>query len=164
MKYVYLIIGCFFILIILYIGAKYIVPSGNYSYAEIYEFNIKETQLIKIVEDFKQKNPQYIVPIEKLKDGKKDSSDYYYGVYSYYSSENNIIYFFIGSSDKGKAQIGLVSINDGLTLGHWRDVNKDFSHSENKEVKKVFEQRILNNLGLTYKDKGNGMKIGFIQL
>lgn len=47
-------------------------------------------------------------------------------------------------AEKGKTTFAFVSINEGLTLGDWKEINIDFSRSENKEEKKKFEERILN--------------------
>jgi len=144
---------------------KYVAP-GSYPFAEIYEFNSNEKQLIDLVENFKKNNPQYNVPMNNLFDGRKDSNDYWFHVYLYYPNENELIYFWIrqSSSSSEKTEIGLVSINEGLILGNWKEVNDKFSRSENREIKKKFEERVLNKLGLEYKDEGNGMKIGFIQI
>jgi hypothetical protein len=37
-------------------------------------------------------------------------------------------------------------VNDGLTIGRWKDINKDFDNDENKKQKTKFEERILNKI------------------
>jgi len=133
------------IAIIIY-GAKLLSP-GSYSDAEKFELPINELNLITVIEKFKNEHPEYKVPDQvKLTDGRSNPQDHWYHVYFYYQQENQIIYAWIRSSGKQKSTLALVSINNGLELGKWKDVNKDLSESENKEQIEKFENRILNSL------------------
>ena len=120
---------------------------GSYPYAEEYLINANEATLVEAIKDFKKNNPQYIVPEQtKLKDGRNSEKDYWCHIYFYYKEENKIIYTWTRPAEKGKTTFAFVSINDGLTIGNWKEINKDFSNSENSEEKKKFEERILNKI------------------
>ncbi len=123
------------------------IAAGSYPNAEEYEINGNESTLIEAIQNFKKNNPQYNVPEQtQLQDGRNDDKDHWYHIYFYYPEENQIIYTWTRPADNGKTTFAFVSINQGLTLGKWKDINKDFSSSENKEQKKKFEDRILNKV------------------
>ena len=150
------------VLSLLFLGVH--IAPGSYCYAEMYEFDANEPELITAIENLKKDNPRANVPISDLPDGRSDSDDYWYHVYFYYPDEKQIVYFWTRPAEEsGKTNIGFVGVNEGLTLGNWKRVNENFSRKENRDVKRNFEQRILDRLGLKYKDNGNGMKIGFVQ-
>lgn len=121
---------------------------GSYPYAEKYKLQVKESELILAVEKFKESNPEYCVPPQaQLKDGKSnDSDDHWYHIYFYYKKENQIIYTWVRQVDRDYTSFAFVSINNGLILGSWKDINKDFSNKENKLQKEKFEQMILNEI------------------
>ena len=120
---------------------------GSYPYAEEYEINVKESDLIKAIQDFKKDNPQYIVPEQtQLKDEQGGDRKLWYFVYFYYPQENQILCTWTRPIDKGKTTFAFIGINQGLELGNWKMINKDYGSSENKEEKKKFEERILNKI------------------
>ena len=120
---------------------------GSYPYAQEYEINVNESILIKAVEDFKKSNPLYIVPnYLQIKDGRYTEKDHWYHNYFYYPDEIQIINAWLRSSDKGHTTLAFVGINQGLTLGHWKEINKDFNNSENQLQKQKFEERILRKI------------------
>ena len=128
--------------------------AGSYSYAETYELNYSEEVIKKAINEFKLDNPDFLVPKTTIKNqGSYDLIDeqlkepsYWYSFYFYYKNENKILLTLVRSVSQGKSLIAFVSINAGLDLGHWKDINKDFSSSEDKQEKKIFEERILNRL------------------
>lgn len=127
---------------------------GSYPYAEEYELNSSEDQVKVAINKFKEEHPEYIVPKVTinnqgswdLTDGQSKEPNYWYGVYFYYKSENKIVFTWLRPVGKHKTTFAFVSINDGLNLGNWKDINKDFNRLENKEEKKKFEERILNKI------------------
>lgn len=120
---------------------------GSYPYAEEYEINVNESTLIEAIRNFKKNNPQYNVPEQtQLQGGRHGDKDYWYHIYFYYAEEDQIINTWTRPVNKGKTTFAFVRINQGLTLGKWKDINRDFSGSENKELKKKFEERILNKV------------------
>lgn len=124
------------------------IAAGSYPYAEVYEVNYTESDLIKKIEKFKSENPEYIVPVEVgLIDGRSESKDdHWYHIYFYYKKENQIVYTWLRPSGKGKTYFAIVSINNGLQLGNWKEINHDFSPGDNALQKEKFENQILNKI------------------
>lgn len=140
-------------LFLLYRFAIELAP-GSFPYAETYELNASEEDVIKTIDQFKRDHPELCIPKVEiqnngqydLKDGRKDSSDLWYSIYFYYLKENQIAYTWTRSEGKQKTTFAFVSLNSGLTLGNWKDINKDFGSSENKKLKGQFEARILDSI------------------
>lgn len=150
------IIGAF--LCFMYLGVRMMAP-GSYVYAETFEFNVAEDKLIKSLEDLKKNNPQFVVPIKDLTDG-RSGNDYYYRFYFHYQKENQIVCFWTRPLTKEITTLGFVSIcNDDQSHSRRIEINKDLSRKENKEAIKKFKEIILNNLGYKFKDKGNSMSL-----
>ncbi|NVO09210.1 MAG: hypothetical protein HXX16_04535 [Bacteroidales bacterium] len=145
-KIINCVIGMITITLICAISCNF--SSGSYPNAEIYEFKINESEIISIIERFKKNNPDYCVPEQtQLKDGKSDDrNDHWYHIYFYYKDKNWIIYTWVRQTSKDMTSFAFVSINEGLNLGNWKDINKDYSSKENKLQKELFEQRILNEI------------------
>lgn len=141
-------------LIVSYIGAWFFAP-GSYPRAEVYEFNISENNLINIIKEFKEENPSLNLT-EKVKipnggefyliDGKKNKSDYWYSFYFYYPDKNQIINTWTRSKTKNTTSFAFVSVNDGLTIGNWKEVNESFFWWKNVPIKNEFEERILKGI------------------
>jgi hypothetical protein len=119
---------------------------GSYPYAEIYKLNISDSELITAINKFKRANPDYSIPAQlNLKDGQSASpDDHWYHVYFYLKDHDQIIYTWVRKTENNMTSFALVSFNEGLSLGKWKDINKDFNRQENKLKKKEFEERILN--------------------
>ncbi|PZP44361.1 MAG: hypothetical protein DI598_14605 [Pseudopedobacter saltans] len=128
----------------MYFCARLLAP-GSYPYTETYEFNIPEGKLLKIIKNFKNDHQELMVPID-LEDGRKDSSDYWYHIYFYDKATDNIFYTWTRPSEKNKTTFALVAINNGLSLGNWKEINKDFSSNENKKIKEYFKRIILDSI------------------
>jgi len=134
-------------IILCYLWIGYNFAPGSYPYVETYEINVNDSTLITAIRKFKSDNPQYNVPTQtQLKDGPRDSNDHWYHIYFYYMKENQIVKTWVRQTDMNKTTFAFVGVNNGLILGNWKFINKDFSRSENKEQKKKFEERILNKL------------------
>lgn len=73
-------------------------------------------------------------------------SDYWYHIYFYYKDENKLLNTWVRQLNKENTTFAFVAVNDGLTLGNWKRVNKDFSSKENELVKEKFEKQILNKI------------------
>lgn len=123
------------------------LSAGSYPYAERYEIKCNESELIKAVTKFKRQHPECIVPERiQLKDGRGDEKDYWYHVYFYSKDDNEIIYTWIRTSNETATTFAFVSINKGLVLGKWKDINKDFSKRDNTLQKQKFERLILDGI------------------
>jgi hypothetical protein len=120
---------------------------GSYPNAEKYKIKIDESTLILAIQRFKKENPQFEVPEKiQLLDGRNEQENLWYHVYFYYPQENQILYTWVRKKNKRETVFAFVSVNNGIQLGRWKDINKDFSSEENKEQKRKFEERILNKI------------------
>jgi hypothetical protein len=125
---------------------------GSYPYAETYTIDISEEKLIGLINKFEENNPEYKVPdvtidsnnYFKLKNGRSGNDDYWYHFYFYYTKENSIVHIWTRPLSKEVTTVAFVGVNEGLTLGHWKLINKDFEKSENSKEIKKFEERILD--------------------
>lgn len=119
---------------------------GSYPNAETYGFDISEKELLIAVHKFKAEHPEYVPPVRfGLKEGRRSNTDHWYSLYFYYPKSNEIIYVWTRSKGfMGATILGLIRINKGDRLGNWKDINKDFSSSENSAQKEKFEKLILN--------------------
>lgn len=123
------------------------IASGSYPYAERYEINCSESDLILAIEKFKMENPKFNLPSQvQLKDGRRDENDHWYHVYFYYENENKIVKTWVRKVSEGTTTLAFVAINDGLTLEKWKDINNGYSKKENKLQKEKFEHLILNEI------------------
>ena len=120
---------------------------GSYPYAETYEMETSEQRVIEAVAKFKMQNPEFIVPSNiGLEDGRGGDSPHWFHIYFYDKENETIIYTWTRQRGENKTTFALIGINEGLELGNWKDVNKDFSRSENKQVIAEFEKNILEEI------------------
>ncbi|MFT7072124.1 MAG: hypothetical protein ACJAX3_001098 [Patiriisocius sp.] len=128
---------------------------GSYGRAEVYEFEIPEENLIKIIKEFKSDNSELDISSEDklssgkfpiLRDGKEDSSNHWYKFYFYYPDKNQIIFTWTRAKSKMTSSFGFVRVNEGLNLGNWKDVNNNFLWWKNTPMKNEFEERILKKI------------------
>jgi hypothetical protein len=140
-------------LFLLYKFADMFSP-GSYGHAETYELNYSEDKVIEAINKLKNSDSGLIVPkvtIQNsgqwdLKDGKEEETEYWYKFYFYNKGKNQILFTWTRPSGQNTTTFAFVSVNDGLDLGHWKEVNDDFGSSENKEVLKSFEETILKRV------------------
>ena len=116
---------------------------GSYGHAETYELDFAEEKVIEAINQFKKENPNIAGP-DFLTDERIDGK--WYKVYFYFQDENKIVYTWTRPSGKNKTTFALVGLNDGLTLGHWKDINDDFDFSENRRLRNIFEERIVKEI------------------
>ncbi|MEO7992088.1 MAG: hypothetical protein ABI663_21225 [Chryseolinea sp.] len=132
---------------------------GSYGHAERYELDYPEEKVIDAINKLKESDKELVVPkvtIQNdgqwdLSDGKEKTSDHWHKFYFYDKEKNRILFTWTRPSGLNTTTFAFVSINYGLDLGNWKDVNDDFGSSENREIKKNFEetilQRVKRNLG-----------------
>ena len=145
MKKINFYIKCLVLLLLLFKITACNIAAGSYPYAELYHINVNENDLVKAIINFKKQYPEYNVPSQtQLEDGREDDKDLWYHIYFYFPRENQIIYAWTRPGNKGETTFAFVSVNEGLNLGNWKDVNKDFKSSDNSLQKEKFEKRILN--------------------
>ena len=128
---------------------------GSYPFAEIYEINAPEKDVIDAIQQFKTLHPEFKVPKVTIQnkgsfdltesEGREENSHWYFN-YFYHTKENQILFTWTRPQTKNKTDFAFVSIGDGLDLGHWKDINNDLGFFENKRIKKEFEERILEQI------------------
>ena len=142
-------------IIISFYAIKKIAPffySGAYPFAETYKLGIRDSLLIKQIQKFKQNNPIYIVPKQcELADHFDKSYNDLFIIFFYYKKENKIIRTWVSHLDSNTSQLGIVSINSGLDIGNWKDLNDEIDENESNEEISKFENRILKKLNVPFK-------------
>lgn len=136
-----------------------IISAGSYAHSVSYELPYSETEVIKAIEKFKEKNPKYKVPEVsisfnnsfKLEDSRTENG-LWFVVFLYDSNENRILKIAIRGNETNTT-LEFVSINNGLEIGHWKDINRDFSYDENQQLKNSFEKFYLNPIKQILKNK-----------
>ena len=143
------------IFLILFLYLDWSLAPGSYARAEIYELDIPEKTLIKLIEDFKNDNPtldlteRVRIPNGQefyMEEGRQDSSDHWYSIYFYYPDKNQIVKTWTRPKTKNSTSFAFVGLNDGLTLGNWKDVNESFFWWKNTPMKDEFEKKILDGI------------------
>lgn len=127
---------------------------GSYAFAEHYALDYPEDEVIEAIKTLKDSDPDLNVPnvtiqgsgSHALNDGKGEDADYWYNFYFYNKKKNQILFTWTRPSGANATTFAFVSINNGLDLGHWKDINDDFGFFENREIKKDFEATILKKI------------------
>lgn len=127
---------------------------GSYPYAEHYELDYPEEKVIAAINRLKMTDQSLIVPKVTiqgngqwdLNDGKEKETEHWYSFYFYNREKNQIWFTWTRSSGRNKTTFAFVAVNDGLDLGNWKDINKDFGFFENRKIKKSFEEIILKRV------------------
>lgn len=115
---------------------------GSYPYAEIYEFEVDEVELINAVQSFKRGNPEFSLSnTSRFLDGRRDEKDPWYHIWFYYANDGKVLKCWVRGN-----KLALVGIGDDLDLDNYKEINKDFSKEENKEEKEKFEKLILKKI------------------
>ena len=127
------------------------IAAGSYPYAERYDINLSEKEIIKRVEEFKKKYPEYAIPkTMKYINGRRNEKDHWYNVYFYDRKHNKIIKTWIRGPVLGEktTTFAFVAVLDNYNLSKSKLINREYSSSENKKVIKYFEENILYKLGI----------------
>ena len=131
-----------------------IFAPGSYPYAEHYELNYPEDKVIEAIIKLKTSDSKLLVPKVTiqgggqldLNDGKEKETDHWYKFYFYNKEKNEILFTWTRPAGKNTTTFAFVSINEGLDIGHWKNINDDFVFFENKKIKKHFEETILEKI------------------
>lgn len=140
-------------LFLIYKFAAMMAP-GSYPFAENYELDYPEDEVIEAIKTLKDSDPDWIVPnvtiqgsgSHYLNDGKRGETDFWHHFYFYNKKKNQILATWTRPSGANTTTFAFVSINNGLDLGHWKVVNDDFGFFENRKIKKDFEATILKRI------------------
>ncbi len=146
--------------ILFFISSCGLIISGSYPHSENYTFDIPREKLITKIKEFKDRNHVYKVMTTfengekgELPDGMnpQDTSSVFYGCFFYISSLQTTVNCVVNMSKEIPASptlIQLVGMTKSRNMVNWKRINtKDLLKSENAQVKKVFENQILNKLG-----------------
>lgn len=134
---------------------------GSYGHAERYELNYPEEEVIEAIKKLKAEDKDLVVPKVTIRnsgqldldDGKEKETDYWYKFYFFDKRKNQILFTWTRPSGSNTTTFAFVSINKGLDLGHWQDINDDLGFSENREIKRNFEEVILKKVKNNLNDK-----------
>jgi len=150
---VYIVIAA--VLIFSFYKLVNVATSVSYPYGEEYRIDANTTEVANAINSFKKLHPEYVVPDSltmpggkrgQLLDGPRGKDDYWYHAYFYYSKENQIIKTWMKPIDSSHTTFAFDAVNDGLKVGNWRGVNKDYTEAEGELLKETFENRILKEV------------------
>jgi hypothetical protein len=146
-------ITTFSFLITILFGCNYI-SAGSYPYAETSVFPFSEQSFIRAIDTFKLQHPKAVVPIEDLNDGRGGSDGgYWYHTYFYLPEKQTIVHCWTRPASESKTQFAIVGLNNGLELGNWKQVNKDFSSRENTEAIQMVKDSFLHPILLIIREQ-----------
>lgn len=124
--------------------------AGSYPYAEVFEITLPKEDVIHKIDSIKTNEKLQVPSFEWagketfLQD--KTLENGYYIFYIFLKESNQIIYSYIRETNSKETKIGLVRVQNGLSLGNWKEVNKDLSEEENERLKKIFEEKIISKI------------------
>lgn len=126
------------------------ISAGSYAFSESYDLPYSEESVINAIEKFKEKNPKYQVPEVSISsnnsfilEDSRSENGLWFVAYLYDSNENKILNIAIRGNE-ANTTLEFASINNGLKIGNWKDINRDFSYDENQQLKNRFEESYLN--------------------
>jgi hypothetical protein len=143
-----IIIGISAIAIGLLLVVGYLISPGSYPDSERYNINKSQMILLSKIDSFKSHDNRYNIPALA---NVYDSLSRSYHVYIYNYNRNQIIHLVVQQEDKNQSTLRFTGINQGLKLGNWKMINKDFNDTENEAILSDFEKNILRQLGIVYK-------------
>lgn len=121
--------------------------ANGFPHAQSYVVHYPEAVVLEAIETFKSANPHHFQPqYLNLIDGRDEHDDRFHHFYFFYPEALQIVYVWARPIDDYSTEIALVSINDGLVLGNWKNINKDFSMRDNEIQKEKFFNTILNKI------------------
>ncbi len=116
---------------------------GSDPYAETYELNYPEEQVIQAAETVKKENIYLTVG----KGGRwedRDTTDYWHHIY--FNFHDRILLTWTRPNDKNGTTFAFVRIQDENS--NWKDINEDFGYFENKKLKDQLNKEILQKIKL----------------
>lgn len=151
MNYKEYFISIFFFVILFSCKDVNKISAGSYPYAEIYTINEPEKEVIKKIFELKENNPDYKVPEfqwagKKILLEDKVLKNGYFVFYIFFKENNQILYSYVRQENSTSTKIGLISIQNGMSLGNWKIINKDLTTEENDQLKNIFKEKIISNI------------------
>jgi hypothetical protein len=124
--------------------------AGSYPYAEVFEITLPKENVIHKIDSIKVNEKLQVPQFEwagketLLKD--KALKNGYFVFYIFLKESNQIIYCYLRETDLNNTKIGLISVQNGLSLGNWKEFNKDLSHEETAHIKEIFKEKVISKI------------------
>lgn len=133
-----------------------VFSAGSYPYAERYKFQISRIELIEKIHKFKQDNPEYKLMTTTKNGNIEEVPDSiiggFYDIYFHIKDESLTFHCFINMSveiEDTPTELGLSGVTYSKNFATWQRVNtNDLTKERNEEIKKYFEEKILNRFGI----------------
>lgn len=153
------------VIILIYIGFCIVMclhsciwGAGSYCDSEVYLINISSSEkLIDIISKMKQRNPELNVYYEN-ENGEINTLDHKsLDFYTTYFMIDSIGYMCVINTNQRNQQnisFQFVSIaqKEEIGKGHWKRINtNDLTKSDSERYKIIFEEKILNQLGVSWR-------------
>jgi len=126
--------------------------TDDYPWAEYYTFQCSRQALLSKINTFKERNPDYLLVVI-LQSGQKVElkntyTAHFCHIYFYIKNRNETLHCVMNISDTARTtQIGLEAVSKGIDFERWREINtKKLTPKENQELKRIFENQILDQL------------------
>lgn len=126
------------------------ISAGSYPYAEVFEIKFPKEDVVNKIDSVKMKEGLQVPPFEwagketLLKD--KTLKNGYSIFYIFLKETNQIMCFYIRADGSDETRVGLISIQNGLSLGNWKEVNKDLSKEESEQFEELFKEKIISKI------------------
>jgi hypothetical protein len=130
--------------------AAVFLPSGH---PEEYELHYAEERVIEAIKKLKDQDKDLALPkVTIVNTGPFDMPDRKqediegYAFYFYDKDDDIVLFTLTRPSGKNSTIFALVSVNEGLDLGYWKDVNRDIGFFKNRRIKRSFEETVLRRV------------------
>lgn len=132
--------------------------AGSYAYAEVYLFNLKSAEeLIDSLKEIKQMDNSLNIYYTNENGDTLSMDGVSYSHYMNYFKIDNVGYMCaINTNQKNEKMVAIqfvaIAIGDGIKKNNWKRINTDeLSKEENNNYKLLFEDKILNRIGITWR-------------
>lgn len=135
------------ILILLCIILVSCFAPGSYPYAERYNVNLPDLELINRIISFKKTHPIYGKKIQFYKDGRLNQNSHWFRFYFEEKSTKKLFQLLIRNGITNNTSIILFpSVH--IPGEGWKRINKDFKSVQNESLIEIVESRIIHQLGI----------------
>ncbi|MEP2025581.1 hypothetical protein [Reichenbachiella sp.] len=120
---------------------------GSYPYAERYEIDMSEDELIDRLKTHKELHPELKLPAGvNMKDGKRNNVDHWHHFYFYRKESDQVVKTWVRRIDEERSTFALVALFDRSFQHGLKFFNKDFDDEENEILINRFEEELLTNI------------------
>jgi hypothetical protein len=130
------------VLLLLYLGASLIAP-GSYANAKIYTLPISEENLLQIIQEVKNENPEF----RPKNNTNPTKHKYWTFVTFYYEDTDEFVNTWTRNSyGENKSQFAFVSLCPTTDIYAGKEINRDYSWLESRKEISKFEKLILDKI------------------